>query len=115
MLVDGAVVDNMPIGLVAELGEGPLIAVDVRATTPSGDRRPDGEIRLPSLGETLMRTVLFGSADTRAAAQRHADLVITPAGEGIGLLEFHQIDRAIESGRRAAHEALDGAPGHLFG
>jgi hypothetical protein len=37
--------------------------------------------------------------------------VIKPRAEGVGLLEFHQLDVAVEAGRPAARAALDDAPG----
>ena len=58
--------------------------------------------------------LLLGSANTSDAARRHADLVIAPRPEGVGLLEFHQIDAAREAGRAAAREALGSAPAGLF-
>jgi NTE family protein len=70
--------------------------------------------RLPSLGETLARVLLLGSANTSDAARRHADLIIKPRAEGVGLLEFTQLDAAREAGRVAAREALERAPATLF-
>jgi NTE family protein len=108
LFVDGSLVDNLPIGVMAELGEGPIIAVDVKA---SFERSPSSNgadrDRTPSLGETLTRVLLLGSSNTTDAARRHADLVIKPRAEGVGLLEFHQIDAAREAGRAAARAALD--------
>jgi NTE family protein len=113
ILIDGSLVDNLPITTLAALGEGPLIAVDVKASV-EGLHKREGGPRLPPLGETLMRVMLFGSSDTSQAARRHADLIIKPRNDGVGLLEFHQLDRARESGRVAAHEALASAPAALF-
>jgi NTE family protein len=120
LLVDGSLVDNLPAGAIADLGEGPLIAVDVKATfdrtearrVQTGAAATNG--RPPSLGETLTRVLLLGSANTSEAAARHADLVIKPRAEGVGLLEFHQIDAAREAGRAAARQALEQAPPELF-
>src|SRR5581483_8268619 len=121
LLVDGSLVDNLPVAPMSDLGEGPIIAVDVKATfEPSPDGRPvDADRparppRPPSLGETLTRVLLLGSANTSESARRHADLIIKPRAEGVGLLEFHQLDAAREAGRRAAREALEAAPGSLF-
>ena len=107
LLVDGSLLDNLPVGTLADLGEGPIIAVDVRASLDHAGRPVARAERLPSLGETLMRVLTLGSADTTAAARRHADLVITPRPEGVGLLEFHQLDAAREAGRAAARAALE--------
>jgi NTE family protein len=51
-----------------------------------------------------------GSADTVAAARRHADLVIAPEIEDVGLLDWQRLDDAREAGRRAAREALGRVP-----
>jgi NTE family protein len=121
LFVDGSLVNNLPVKVMADMGEGPIIAVDVKATfersqggtavaRASGDRSP----RPPSLGETLMRVLLLGSENTSEAARRHADLLIKPHAEGVGLLEFHQLDTAREAGRAAAREALERAPAGLF-
>jgi NTE family protein len=111
LLVDGGVLDNLPVGAVGAAQEGPLVAVDITARV-----RPvqpgDEPLRLR---ETLMRTLTLGSADTAAAARRHADLVIKPADIGAGFLEFHQLDRLRDEGRRAAAAALETAPPELFG
>jgi predicted acylesterase/phospholipase RssA len=57
----------------------------------------------------------MGSVDTAEAARRHADVVILPDDDGVGLFEFHMIDTMREAGRRAARHALVSAPGSLFG
>ena len=47
---------------------------------------------------------------TTEAARRHADLTIEVRVPDIGLLEFHQIDRAKGAGRAAAVQALAQPP-----
>jgi NTE family protein len=132
LFIDGSLINNLPVEAMADMGEGPVIAVDVKA---SFDRPAGGEghtatagpesngasrsrrrsERPPSLGETLTRVLLLGSANTSDAARRHADLIIKPRAEGVGLLEFTQLDAAREAGRAAAREALEQAPALLFG
>ncbi len=121
LFVDGSLADNLPVKAMADMGEGPIIAVDVKATFersrsgPAGVRGPgDRPPRPPSLGETLTRVLLLGSQNTSQAARCHANLVIKPRAEGVGLLEFHQLDTAREAGRAAAREALERAPAGLF-
>jgi EmrB/QacA subfamily drug resistance transporter len=111
LLVDGGVLDNLPVGAVGASKEGPLIAVDITARVKPV-HPGDEPLRLR---ETLMRTLTLGSSDTAAAAQRHADLVIEPADIGAGFLEFHQLDALREEGRRAAAAALEAAPGSILG
>jgi predicted acylesterase/phospholipase RssA len=121
LLIDGSLIDNLPVGVMAELGEGPIIAVDVKtsferpdavrsgASARDGHARQTSANRPPSLGETLTRVLLLGSQNTYDSAHRSSDLIIKPRAEGIGLLEFHQLDAAREAGRAAAREALSQA------
>jgi NTE family protein len=65
--------------------------------------------RLPALPETISGSIALGSSDTVNAALQHADLVISPRVEGVGMLDWRQLPRAVEIGRRAAREALEAA------
>jgi EmrB/QacA subfamily drug resistance transporter len=110
LLIDGSLVDNLPVAAMAQMGEGPIIAVDVKAAIERRrdvDGGPERVMRVPGLGETVARVLLLGSANTSEAAARHADLVITSRAVGVGLFEFHQLDAAREAGRAAAREALE--------
>jgi EmrB/QacA subfamily drug resistance transporter len=120
IFIDGSLVDNLPVNAMADMREGPIIAVDVKAVPkrpkngPHGARRRDDRPpRPPSLAQTLTRVLLLGSQNTSQAARRHADLVIRPHADGVGLLEFHQLDTAREAGRAAARQALERAPASL--
>ena len=68
------------------------------------------EAEIPGLAETLVRTLTVGSVDTVAAARLHAELVITPQVDGVGLLEWGAIKRVRELGREAARQALAADP-----
>lgn len=122
LLVDGGVLDNLPVEPMARTGEGPVIAADVgqRDAGVSVTVRPraeglkrrvrraltGSELRVPRVSETLMRTFTVNSSDTVTAALLHADLVIAPRVEGVGMLDWKQFPRAREIGRRAAEAAL---------
>jgi predicted acylesterase/phospholipase RssA/CRP-like cAMP-binding protein len=127
LLVDGGVLDNLPVATMARAGEGPVIAVDV--TGHMGTFRPaqrpamarlGGPLRrtltgseevVPRLAETMLRTVTVGSSDTVAAARLHADLVITPHADRIALMDWKAFPRVVELGRQAARAALGADPG----
>ena len=114
LLVDGGVLDNLPVATMSGADEGPVIACDV--TEPEQrELAPGDELPRPGIVDTLSRVMLLGTEDTIAQARRHADLLITPADEGVGRLEFHALDLMRESGRRAAAAALESAPGSIWG
>ena len=126
LLVDGGVLDNLPVATMARASEGPVIAVDVTGRMGQFNRPARGaavrlgkpfrlaltgsETELPRLVETLVRTMTVGSIDTVAAARLHADLVITPQVDGIGLTDWKALSRVRELGRQAARQALDSEP-----
>jgi NTE family protein len=115
LLVDGGVLDNLPVGTVTERAEGPVLAVNIsaggsgRRTAPGEPPRPP---RIPPLGETMMRTFMINGGDA-ARAQRQGAWVITPHSMGVGFLEFHQYDQLIASGRAAARTLLEYTGGDL--
>src|SRR4051794_39157816 len=135
LLLDGGVLNNLPVDVMATSGEGPIIASDVSARyqppalRPQRGRRPrtaawaarlrgwvtGTDVLLPGFGETVVRSILLGSVDTAEAAQRYADVVIEPSVAGVGLLEWDRVDDMIAAGRRAGEEALAAAPAGLLG
>lgn len=127
LLVDGGVLDNLPVETMARGGEGPVIASDVTAGVGRFTRRSRPllaralaplrkpltgveEEEVPHMAETLIRTLTVGSVDTLAAARLHADLVITPQVGDIGLLDWGSLPRVLELGRLAARDALAAGP-----
>jgi NTE family protein len=125
LLIDGSLLDNLPVEPMSSTGEGPVLAIDIkggeeRAQPPAGSKRGETSTRatrrerLPSLPETMARIALLSSANTDESARRHADLTIVARVPGVGLLEFHQIDQARAAGRRAALAALEDAPDWLL-
>ena len=125
LLVDGGLLDNLPVETMAAKREGPVIAIDVSGRyrpKPPGPRRPRAqriesrlrrvvigeEIRLPTLRETLARTVVVGSIASVEAAREHAQLVIEPEVSRFGLTAFDQLDAIATAGREAAERVARG-------
>jgi NTE family protein len=126
ILVDGGILNNLPVETLARRGEGPVIAsaltVDgfsyrysARSPELGWHARLRSALRTavigvegptPSLRDTLMRVLMLASIDATRAARDQADVVITPDTRGIAMLEFTAIERAIEAGRQAASTAL---------
>jgi len=106
--VDGGVMNNLPVSALAH-DEGPIVAVSISfggSGRPPGAPRRSGPPRVPAIGDTLMRTMMMASGDAAEKAFQEADLVLRPSSDGVGLLEFHQIDRMREAGREATRAAL---------
>jgi NTE family protein len=122
LLVDGSLLDNLPLAPMSAGGEGPVLAIDIK----SGGEREPGEQdvgrreerararRLPPLTDTMARIALLSSANTDESARQHADMTIKVPLVGVGMLEFHQIDQARTAGRAAAERALEHAPQWLL-
>jgi predicted acylesterase/phospholipase RssA len=106
LLVDGGVLDNLPVDVLMDRQEGPVVAVNISMGGGSGRLRT-GPPRIPPLGDTLFRTMMIGAGGAVQAAHERGALVITPASMGVGLLEFHQYDVMVEAGREAARVLLE--------
>jgi NTE family protein len=124
LLVDGGVLDNLPVETMARDAEGPVVAVDVSGAAAWHPRRTmrsswqtraqsliSGQpVELPRLAETILRTLAVGSRDTLAASRRHAHVVITPEVERAGLLDWKQLPNMREAGRTAVRRLLEADP-----
>ena len=129
LLVDGGVLNNLPVERMARAREGPVVASDVTARDGRwADARRTGrywlagpmrrlltgdDVPVPRLAETLFRTFTLGSSDTALAASSHADLVVLPEVDGIGLMDWKALPRVREAGRAATRAALAAAPGFV--
>lgn len=128
LLVDGGMLDNLPVGVMAADAEGPVIAVDVtrveawrpRRVTPTGSWRArtrrlitGQDAELPRLAETMFRTLGLASSDTVVAARQHADIVIRPVVEGAGLLDWKQLPHMRDAGRDAVRRLIEADPDSL--
>jgi NTE family protein len=94
-----------------ERDEGPIVAVNIG----SGGRPavPGSVPRIPGLGDTLLRLMTLGGKGTAQHARDQGAFVITPPSLGVGMLEFHQLDRMVEAGRMAARALLEATGGDL--
>ena len=130
LLVDGGVLNNLPIDVMADTDEGPVIAVDVmREFTGEGARRssrfrrrrgrrasvPSAEssqhTRLPPVAETLTRATVLSSWRQAEANRGRAAMVISVPTDRTGLLAFDRLDDLVDAGRRATERAMDSSEG----
>jgi NTE family protein len=103
VLVDGGVVNNFPVGVMAATGEGPVIGVDAMANS-----NPVKLGRVPNIMETLGGAATLGSRKLAEASADDAAVVIKPDVGSVGLVDFQHIDRLFEVGRQTALDAVAG-------
>ena len=115
LLVDGGVLDNLPVRLLTERDEGPILAVNIAMGSGGGGSARTGPPRMPSMGDTLLRVMMIGSGGAVQAARARGATVITPPPLGVGTLEWHQFDLVVEAGRMAARELLEQTGGRIPG
>ncbi|MGI5853426.1 MAG: patatin-like phospholipase family protein [Bacillota bacterium] len=98
LLVDGGIVNNVPVQPTRELGADVVVAVDVSHDhTPSEPR---------NFVEVLFKAFEVMGAYINKVQLDSADLVITPNTENIGPAGFYKAAECIAEGERAAEEAL---------
>lgn len=110
LLVDGGVMNNLPVDVMAAEARGPIIAVDVsgeidlRAADPRYGERSvwsliwDRMRGSPSIISILMRAGTVGSTAQRRVVREQADFLYEPPLEGIGMGDWKSFDRCIEQG-----------------
>ncbi len=99
MLVDGGVLNNLPVSTVRDMGADYVIAVDLLPPTIWGSR-PQNVFELLFLSfYTLMR-----AAHSEAV---EADCLIVPAIGEFNWVDFSQVPALIEKGREAAEAKIE--------
>lgn len=101
VLVDGGVVNNLPISVAKALGAGQVIAVSIDAPL----------LNKQQLGSALNVTQQLTAFLVRAGVQQQLallteqDLLLNPNASAVGTLEFDELQLAIAAGRQAAGAA----------
>ena len=110
LLVDGGVMNNLPVDIIGQYSKGPIIASDVTgeldlrvSDSHYGERsiwsllwqRMRGT---PSIVSILMRSGTVGSEAQRRLVREHADFLFEPPLEDIGLRDWKKLDRAVAEG-----------------
>jgi predicted acylesterase/phospholipase RssA len=110
-LVDGGLVNNVPADVLVARGCNLVIAVSVTAKmekqfcdiTPETLKPPR---RLPSIVQTLLRSLLVQNHNLNAHGVRPADVVIEPDVTGFDLTEFARAKELAAIGEAAAREQI---------
>lgn len=98
MLVDGGVVDRIPVDVVRDMGASFIIAVDTGTYLRNA--------RFSSVLDVVTRSFDIMQQEICRLQLTNADLVIAPDLGEIAPSQFEKVAEAIDAGERAAREAL---------
>jgi NTE family protein len=119
LLVDGGVMNNLPVDVMAEHSDGPIIAsdvtgeIDLQASDERYGERPwwwllwEGMKGTPSIVSILMRSGTVGSEAQRRVVREQADYLFEPPLKNLGLRDWWAFDRAIAEGYENARETIE--------
>ncbi|MFB4394296.1 MULTISPECIES: patatin-like phospholipase family protein [unclassified Pseudomonas] len=103
LLVDGGMVDNIPVDVVREMGVDRAIVVDIG--TPLRSRKD-----LATVVDVLNQSITLmtrRNSEEQLASLRREDILVQPALAAFGVTDFGRAQDMIDAGYRAAR-ALDG-------
>ena len=120
VFVDGAVINNLPVDAMRAAQVGDIVGIDIgaddvlhaqveeaalpplwRAVLDHLRRRPR-----PGILNILLRSGMVNSEAASAARRAQTSLLLAPPMHDIGLLDWHDYERAIAAGYRYAREVL---------
>lgn len=127
VLVDGAIMNNLPVDVMREFCRGGrIMAVNVRPEVHMGaGALPDDGVlsgwsllgrtvnafgerpQVPGIVQVLLRTTEVGNVLATAEHEQGTEITFNPPVAGVGLMEFSACDRLAEMGYRHAMERLE--------
>ncbi|RKX39737.1 MAG: hypothetical protein DRP64_13870, partial [Verrucomicrobia bacterium] len=100
VLVDGGILNNIPVEVVRGMGADIIIAVDVGAT--AADKSAESDFR--SLGSVVGRTYSLMQRPEQEKQLALADVVISPDLPDLSASQFHKAEEIIPPGRKAVEQ-----------
>lgn len=98
LLVDGGVVDNVPVDVARNMGAEFVIAVTIPKAVEKGE--------VDKVWEIVLQSINIMTSEISKMNAAGADIVIEPQVGDIGMMDFDQKKRAMEAGMEAAKAAL---------
>lgn len=100
LLVDGGIVNNLPVTVTKRLGADYVIAVDLLPPGMIGGKEPGNVMEL-----TVTAIYMLMRSTHNDGAQ--ADRVILPKINHVSLIDINKVDELLEAGREAAERVVD--------
>mgnify|MGYP005848230123 CR=1 FL=1 len=98
LLVDGGVIDNIPISVARERGADIVIAVDISENVVN--------YNISNMIDVVLQAVNIIFSENVSYKKKDADVLITPAVGSVGMLDFSQKKRCMQAGIDAAQKAV---------
>ncbi len=108
-LVDGSLVNPVPVSVLREMGADFIIAVNVRSDIQDKVHRVnEGQLehKEPNIFSIIMQTVHIAGYQALRASLSGADVLIEPQVSSIGFFDFHRSQECFLKGVLAAEEAV---------
>ncbi len=118
VLVDGAVLKNLPTEVMRQMNGGPIIAVDMseaRGVDPALIEHPPSIWRLiatgawrrgPPIVSILMRSATLTTDADIESSRAATDILIQPTPDGLDIRDWKGFDVGVAAGYQATHEVL---------
>ena len=126
ILVDGGVLNNLPIDIMMEMRRGPIIACDVsrnyelKASVDDIDHRPLWQLLgharkgTPNIVTVLMAAGMISSYQQSRVHRNDVEMLIEPEISEIAMLDWKSFERIVEAGYRQTIESLEKHKGSLL-
>jgi NTE family protein len=98
LLVDGGVVDNIPISVAREKGADIVIAVDISENVVN--------FNITNLIDVVIQAANIMFNENEKYKKKDADVLISPAVGNVGMLDFTQKKRCMQAGIDATQKAM---------
>ena len=98
LLVDGGVVDNIPISTAKAMGADIVIAVDISENVVN--------FNITNLIDVVVQSANIMFNENVQSKKKDADILITPAVGDVAMLDFTQKKRCMQAGIEAAQKAM---------
>jgi len=100
VLVDGSVLSGLPIRVMSDASEGPVVGVD--AARRRWDTRESRRRSVPNIIELIARSSMLGGSQELDLDRGAARLVIEPSLPEVGQFGFAHFDALVAAGRSAS-------------
>jgi len=107
VMVDGALVNNVPVDCMRIRGARKILTVDVGLEEDITAHMVDeSNVQMPTMMKSLMRVIELGGIEKSRQAKVISDVYVQPSIEKIGLMEFERREEIVALGYEAGRKAI---------